>query len=69
MLICGMVFMGSAYSIGVQLDQKYVYVARDQLEEKVQGGLFDFVNANVAALKFRSKQIDLVVMNPPFGTK
>jgi putative methylase len=31
MLICGLVFIGAAYAIGVELDQKYVYVARDQL--------------------------------------
>lgn len=27
------------------------------------------IHANVARLKLRSKLVDLVVMNPPFGTK
>jgi predicted RNA methylase len=68
MLSCGLVYIGSLFTFGVELDTKYVCVARDQLEEKVEGGLFDLVNANVAQLRLR-KQVDLVVMNPPFGTK
>lgn len=39
------------------------------MEEKVEGGNFDLINANVARLKLRPKTVDLVVMNPPFGTK
>lgn len=69
MLICGLVFIGAQYALGVELDEKYVFVAKDQLEQKVEGGNFDLINANVAQLKFREKQVDLVVMNPPFGTK
>lgn len=35
----------------------------------MEGGAFDLINANVARLKLRPKTVDLVVMNPPFGTK
>lgn len=32
MLICGLVFIGAQYALGVELDEKYVFVAKDQLE-------------------------------------
>ena len=40
-----------------------------QLEEKVEGGSFEVVNCDVSKLRLREKMFDLVVMNPPFGTK
>jgi putative methylase len=69
MLMCGLVFVGAGYVLGVEIDEKYVGVAQGQLEEKVEGGHFDLIRADATNLRLRSKQVDMVVMNPPFGTK
>jgi len=69
MLITGLVYIGSLYAVGVELDEKYVGVTKEQLDDKVEDGLYEVINANIARLRFRHKSIDLVVMNPPFGTK
>jgi len=69
MLICGLVYIGAMHAIGVELDEKYAYVAQKQLELKVEGGSFELIRADVSRLRLRPKQVDLVVMNPPFGTK
>ena len=44
-------------------------VSQKQLEDKVEGGSFELIRANASTLKLREGQVDLVVMNPPFGTK
>ena len=69
MILCGLVFIGAGYVLGVEIDEKYVGVAQRQLQEKVEGGNFDLIRADATNLKLRVKQIDMVVMNPPFGTK
>ena len=69
MLLTGLIYIGAVHSIGVELDQKYIRMAQKQLEEKVEGASYELINADVTALKLRKQQIDMVVMNPPFGTK
>lgn len=40
------------------------------LEEKVEGANYQLINGDIKNMKLVStKPIDLVVMNPPFGTK
>jgi rRNA N6-adenosine-methyltransferase METTL5 len=69
MLAAGLVFIGALHTIAVEIDEKYVAVGQKQLEDKVEGGSFEFINADVTSLKLRGQQVDMVVMNPPFGTK
>ena len=40
MLLTGLVYIGALHAFGVEIDQKYVRVAQDQLEDKVEGGAF-----------------------------
>ena len=40
MLLTGLVYIGAMHAIGVEIDEKYVRVAQDQLEDKVEGGAF-----------------------------
>ena len=69
MILTGLVFIGALHSIGVEIDPQYALVALKQLEDKVEGGSFEIINADVSRVRLRGKQVDLVVMNPPFGTK
>ena len=40
MLLTGLIYIGALHAFGVEIDQKYVRVAQDQLEDKVEGGAF-----------------------------
>ena len=69
MLLCGLVYIGAYFSLGVEIDEKYIRIAQEQLENKVEGGNFDLILADATSLRMHHKKIDMVVMNPPFGTK
>lgn len=69
MIIAGLIFIGAYHSLGVEIDQKYVRVAQRQLQEKVEGASYELIQGDVAQLRLKTKMVDLVVMNPPFGTK
>lgn len=48
MLLCGLIYIGAGYGLGVEIDEKYVNIAQKQLSEKVEGGNFELINANVS---------------------
>ncbi|KRX05702.1 hypothetical protein PPERSA_09842 [Pseudocohnilembus persalinus] len=69
MLMAGMLYIGTMYVVGFEIDTKYVKRTQEQLMEKFEDeSLFDLVNINVKNLnnKCKYKMLDIVVMNPPF---
>ncbi|GBG28064.1 6-phosphofructo-2-kinase/fructose-2,6-bisphosphatase 2 [Hondaea fermentalgiana] len=61
--------LGSAYTLGVDLDPNALAVAVDNIEEMEVD--IDLINANVldGSLPLPAASFDTVVMNPPFGTR
>jgi len=60
------------YAFGLDCDKKYIEVTHDILEEKFEGEVFyDLMQVDVN--KWNTEKMkgffDIVVMNPPFGTK
>mmetsp|Transcript_19966 Transcript_19966/g.39212 ORF Transcript_19966/g.39212 Transcript_19966/m.39212 type:complete len:267 (-) Transcript_19966:1249-2049(-) len=61
--------LGSAYTLGVDLDPNALEVAVDNIEEMEVD--IDLLNANILSsdLPLPDASFDTVVMNPPFGTR
>lgn len=59
--------------IGLELDEDYIKSTQALLEDKVEGADYDLILVDARHAKFRetyiNRPVDLVVMNPPFGTK
>lgn len=57
----------------MELDSKYAQVTLDTLEEKFEDpSMYEIININLKSWKppkLNGKLFDIVVMNPPFGTK
>ncbi|KAL7752197.1 hypothetical protein RI367_002242 [Sorochytrium milnesiophthora] len=69
------VMLGSAYNIGVDVDEDAVAVAQDNLaafdmdDPSDDGTVVDIVLSDVESLNTARIRADTVLMNPPFGTK
>lgn len=65
-----MLFLGVPYAVGYEIDPKYTVLAYDAIEEKLDQPCFDIIQADIAQQPITSRPIfDLVITNPPFGTK
>lgn len=56
--------------MGIELDEQYIFRTQKMLEEKVEGADYQLILADARYFSIRPNHpIDLVIMNPPFGTK
>ena len=77
MLTCGAIYLEARYGLeissfvlGIEFDEQYLLRTQKMLEEKVEGADYSLILADARNIKFNpSRLVDLVIMNPPFGTK
>ncbi|EGR27479.1 methyltransferase like 5, putative [Ichthyophthirius multifiliis] len=70
MLTAGMIYIGARNVIGFEIDTKYAEISNNGLIEKFEDqSMFDIININLKQWNVKCKIFDIVVMNPPFGTK
>lgn len=70
MLSIACALQDAAHVVGVDGDQEALDVADRNIGDMQLGGLVDVVRADVVqGVALRDKAFDVVVMNPPFGTK
>ena len=59
-----------SFVMGMELDEQYLLASQKMLEEKVEGADYSLILADARNVKFTPNHpIDMVIMNPPFGTK
>lgn len=70
MLGIGAAMLGSAHVIGIDIDEDALQTAQENCQQ-YEGLQIDFVHANISQLERQAISLwaDVVVMNPPFGTR
>lgn len=70
MLSIGAAMLGSPHVIGIDIDDDALCTAQENCEQ-FEGLQIDFVQCNISQLQSQSIQLwaDVVIMNPPFGTR
>ncbi|CAK71046.1 unnamed protein product (macronuclear) [Paramecium tetraurelia] len=68
MLTAGLLCCNVAHVFAYEFDEN---VAQDTLQtlQEMHDGAFDLIITNIKHHKFPSQKVDLILMNPPFGTK
>ncbi|CAM6005757.1 unnamed protein product [Sphagnum balticum] len=70
MFLAGLLFIGAPYAVGYEIDEKYLRIACEAIDEKLDEPVYDVVLADIGQLPLPNRPIfDIVVTNPPFGTK
>lgn len=74
MLMCGLIYVGAQFVVGFEVDEEYIEASREMLDEKVDGADYELVLTDLRYMRMREagvkdRLVNMVVMNPPFGTK